>query len=85
MTDHKNIKNILKYAIAKKSGYLSELHDIDKTGGKYVESMLAVGFIHSGHTMKSRTFKILPLGESYYKDFFGVVPYIIAKAQQITR
>ena len=66
-----NIKELLGYAIKKRSGYYHDIKMIDERRGDTIDSFESAGFIHIGQTLKERTFGITELGEQYYRDVFG--------------
>ncbi len=74
-----NVKNVLGYAIKKRSGYYRDIKMVDDRRGSTVDSFELAGFLHIGQTMKERTFGITNLGEQYYKDVFGSYYYWVEK------
>ncbi len=73
MINKLNIKTTLGYIVEKRSGYKSELSKFSKP---LMDSFENVGFIHSGQTLKEKTYKITKLGDTYYRDLFGTLGYI---------
>lgn len=74
-----NIKEVLGYAVKKRNGYYHDLKMIDNRRGDTIDSFESAGFIHTGHTLKERTFGITSLGDEYYKDVFGSYDYYVKK------
>jgi len=70
-----NIKNLLGYAVKSRKGYYNQLRRIDNRNGDTLEQFKSVGFINTGHTLKSETFSITETGDEYYKDVFGRYSY----------
>ena len=70
-----NIKNVLGYAVKNRKGYYSQLKKIDERRGETIDQFKSVGFINTGHTLKSETYSVTELGDEYYKDLFGKLSY----------
>ena len=70
-----NIKNVLGYAVKNRRGYYEQLRCVDERRGDTLEQFRMVGFINTGHTLKSETYSITDLGDEYYKDIFGKFSY----------
>ena len=70
-----NIKNVLGYAVKQRKGYYSQLRRVDERLGDTLEKFETVGFINTGHTLRSETFSITNLGDEYYQDMFGKWEY----------
>ena len=63
---------VLTFVVRNRRGYQSDLH---KFGIDEVSSLKTVGFINTGHTLKSETYSVTNLGDQYYKDLFGIKNY----------
>ena len=70
-----NIKNVLGYAVKNRKGYYKHIERIDQRFGETLEQFKTIGFINTGHTLKSETYSITELGDEYYKDMFGMLDY----------
>ena len=70
-----NVKNLLGYAVKKRSGCYDDICHVDFKKGETVEHFKTAGFIRTGHTLKNETFSITELGDEYYKDLFGTYSY----------
>ena len=67
--DWKPFKRALGQVIENRRGYQSELAPHGET---MISSFKTVGFINTGHTLKSETYSATRLADSYYRDVFGV-------------
>ena len=66
-----NLKQPLGFIIRNRRGYQSDLKKYDI----YLKSFKTVGFINTGHTLKSDTYCVTDLADNYYKDMFGKTSY----------
>ena len=75
-----NQKNLeaLEFVVRNRRGYQS---DLQKFNIEEINSMKSVGFINTGHTLKSETYSVTKLGDQYYKDLFGKTSYYIQRAK----
>ena len=71
----RNIKKILGYAVKNRNGYYKDIKRVDEKRGVVVNSFEMTGFIHTGNTLKEKTYSITDLGDQYYKDVFGRYSY----------
>lgn len=78
MINLQNIKSTLGYVVEKRSGYKSDLSRFSKP---LVDSFENVGFIHSGQTLKGRTYSITKLGDAYYRDLFGICDHLLKRTK----
>lgn len=74
--DVQNIQNVLGYAVKNRRGYYKNLKKIDNRLGETLDEFKTIGFINTGHTLRSETYSITSLGDEYYKDLFGTWNYL---------
>lgn len=70
-----NVKKLLGYAVKQRKGYYNQLYRVDDKMGETIEQFKSVGFINTGHTLRSETYSITDLGDKYYMDLFGKYDY----------
>jgi hypothetical protein len=78
-----NIKNVLEYAVKNRRGYYNKLRMVDERRGETIDQFKSVGFINTGHTLKSETYSITDSGDEYYRDVFGGYSYWKARLSGI--
>ena len=62
-------KKALGHIIETRRGYQEDI--IKPHGEKMIDSFKTVGFIKTGHTLKSETYSATKLADMYYREMFG--------------
>lgn len=69
-----DLQNKLGYVCKVKKGYVNDL--VANVGEACMKQFESVGFITKGHTLKSETWRKTSLADTYYRDVYGVFPYL---------
>lgn len=69
-----DLQNKLGYVCKAKKGYVNDL--VANVGEACMKQFESVGFITKGHTLKSETWRKTSLADTYYRDVYGVFPYL---------
>ena len=76
------LKKALGHIVENRRGYQSELKPISD---KMINSFKTIGFINTGHTLKSETYSTTKLADEYYRDTYGVFDWIYHRTKGIVK
>lgn len=76
------LKRALSHIVENRRGYQSELKPIED---KMINSFKTIGFINTGHTLKSETYSTTKLADSYYRDVYGVFDWVYHRTKGIVK